>query len=533
MKDTNPIGKESIKWNPLWLLGISLGSITSFDEFAKLFINHFAASKIYVRDSDYISTIKQGQHENLKDYMTRFTIAAMEIPDLNPEVQLHAIKSGLRPKKFQEAIAVAKPKTLEESQDKATEQIEIEELREIRRNERPSFRKEEDKSYNKDSKKPFKLTPKFDSYTRFNTKREDIIKEILHNKLIKPPSRAGSYQDQRYVDKSKHCAFHQKFGHTTDECVIVKDLLERLARQGHLDKYISGRIRPVTQNTSDRQQEQTPNTSDKTRFQPPLTRGVINCISEGFVSGGQTSSARKRSYRAMLMVQQTDETTIRKPHTSQISFEQSDYQARATNLDDHVVISIQARDLLVKKVLLDPSSSADVFFYSTFRKMKLSEHTILPSLGELVRFSGERISILSSIWLKITMGDHPLSETKDVQFLVVDYTSPYNIIIGRPFLNSFGTIVSTIHLCVKFQVQDDQIAIIHSYQIEARQCYNESLKIRSETNQKDELEKEPMMWQISRTLPILIQEEISTTGLHQQMTLKRCYLSTTDGQGLQ
>ncbi|XP_015944126.1 uncharacterized protein LOC107469265 [Arachis duranensis] len=225
----------------LWFSNMPAGSITSFDEFAKMFINHFAASKIYVRDSDYLSTIKQGPHESLKDYMTRFTTAAIEIPDLNPEVQLHAIKSGLRPGKFQEAIAVAKPKTLKEFRDKAIGQIEIEELHETRRNEKPTSRREEERPYksqNRDLKKPFKMDLKFDSYTRFNTRREDIIKEIFHNKLIKPPSRASTYQDQRYVDKTKHCAFHKKFGHTTDECVVVKDTLERLARQGLLDKYI-------------------------------------------------------------------------------------------------------------------------------------------------------------------------------------------------------------------------------------------------------------------------------------------------------
>ncbi|XP_015959654.1 uncharacterized protein LOC107483546 [Arachis duranensis] len=180
----------------LWFFKLPAGSITSFDEFAKMFINHFAASKIYVRDPDYLSTIRQGQHESLKDYMTRFTTAAMEIPDLNPEVQLHAIKSGLRPGKFQEAIAVAKPKTLEEFRDKATGQIEIEKLRETRRNEKPPPRKDDDKpsrSNIKDHRKTLKLNPKFDSYTRFNTRREDIIKDILHNRLIKPPVKAGTY----------------------------------------------------------------------------------------------------------------------------------------------------------------------------------------------------------------------------------------------------------------------------------------------------------------------------------------------------
>ncbi|XP_072083490.1 uncharacterized protein [Arachis hypogaea] len=151
---------------------------------------------------------------------------------------------------------------------------------------------------------------------------------------------------------------------------------------------------------------------------------------------------------------------------STIAFEQSDYQAKATNLDDPVVISIQAGDLLVKKVLLDPGSSADILFYSTVQKMKLSDKIMQPSSGELVGFSEKRVPILRSIWMKVTLGDYPLSTTKDVQFLVVDCPSPYNVILGRPFLNSFGAIISTVHLCAKFQVQDNQVAIIHSDQRE-------------------------------------------------------------------
>ncbi|XP_025616988.1 uncharacterized protein [Arachis hypogaea] len=224
----------------LWFSNLPAGSISSFDRFTKLFVNHFAASKIYIQDSDYLSTIKQGQQESLREYMMRFTEAAMQIPDLNPEVQLHAIKSGLRPGKFQEAIAVTKSKMLKEFREKAQGEIEIEELREARRNEKPMKKEEErpQRSTSRDIRKPFKLAPMFNLYTKFNTKREDKIKEILHNKLIRPPARAGTYQDQKYVDKNKHCALHQKFGHTTDECVMAKDLLERLARQGLLDKYI-------------------------------------------------------------------------------------------------------------------------------------------------------------------------------------------------------------------------------------------------------------------------------------------------------
>ncbi|XP_025692618.1 uncharacterized protein [Arachis hypogaea] len=397
--------------------------------------------------------------------MTRFAKATVEIPDLDPNVHLHALKSGLRPEKFQETIAVTKPKTLEEFREKAAWQMEIEELTEARRTEKPQARREEEKhsraTNQRDNRKPFKLTPKYDAYTQFNTKTEDIIKEILNAIIIKPPSQAGAYQDQRYIDKLKHCAFHQKFGHTTAECVIPKDLLERLARQGHIDKYIGNRMKPTRQNTNDPQIAKGLN--EKAKHQPPPTRGVINCISGGFARGGNTSSARKCNYRTMMMVQTTQASTPQLPSPC-ITFEQADYQAPTSNQDDPVVISIQAGDLLIRKVLFDPSSSADVLFYSTFIKMKLSTNMMQPYVGELVNFSGECVSVLGSIWLKITLGQHPLCHTRDMQFLVVECPSPYNMIMDRPSLNSFYAIVSTVHLCVKFQVSSDATATIHSDQ---------------------------------------------------------------------
>ncbi|XP_072076680.1 uncharacterized protein [Arachis hypogaea] len=463
----------------LWFSKLPAGSISSFEELARSFIDYFAAARIYVHGSDYLSTIRQGPQESLKDYMTRFTEATMEIQDLNPAVHLHALKAGLRLGKFRETIAITKPKTLEEFRERAAGQMEIEELREANRTERKP-RKEEDRiprsAINKELAKPFKLTPKFDNYTRFNTRREKIIKEILNTKIIKPPARAGSYQDQRFVDKSKHCVFHQKYRHTTDECVIAKDLLERLARQGLLDKYIEGR----KHKEGDRDKEERQQTSAKKEANkwpnnsPP--KGVINCISGGFAGGGETNSARKRSYRTMLAIEGTTPRSSKDASDLEITFNQEDISSAAPHSDDPVVISIQTGDLLVRKVLLDPGSSADVLFYTTFLKMKISERLIQPSSRELVGFSGERVPIKGYIWLRTMMGNHPLSRTIDIQYLIVDCPSPYNIILGRPALNMFKAIVSTFHLCVKFQAQDGAIATLHSDRQQARQCYNASLR---------------------------------------------------------
>ena len=63
-----------------------------------------------------------------------------------------------------------------------------------------------------------------------------------------------------------------------------------------------------------------------------------------------------------------------------------------------------------------------------------------------------------------------------MNFLVVDCSSSYNAIIGRPTLNNWKAVTSTYHLSVKFptdygigQVQGDQLA--------ARECYLAMLTI--------------------------------------------------------
>ena len=74
------------------------------------------------------------------------------------------------------------------------------------------------------------------------------------------------------------------------------------------------------------------------------------------------------------------------------------------------------------------------------------------------------------ITLPIVVGVYPQQIAKEVNFLIVDCSSFYNAIIGRPTLNNWKSVMFTYHLSVKFptnygigQVQGDQLA--------ARECY--------------------------------------------------------------
>ena len=77
---------------------------------------------------------------------------------------------------------------------------------------------------------------------------------------------------------------------------------------------------------------------------------------------------------------------------------------------------------------------------------------------------------MGTISLSVIVGAYPRQITKDVNFLVVDCSSFYNAIIGRPTLNSWKVVTSNYHLSVKFpiehgvgQVQGDQLAVKECY----------------------------------------------------------------------
>ena len=54
------------------------------------------------------------------------------------------------------------------------------------------------------------------------------------------PHNARKQQATPTADSSKWCGFHRNYGHTKEDCTILKDQIEYLVRQRLLDKYIAG-----------------------------------------------------------------------------------------------------------------------------------------------------------------------------------------------------------------------------------------------------------------------------------------------------
>ena len=101
---------------------------------------------------------------------------------------------------------------------------------------------------------------------------------------------------------------------------------------------------------------------------------------------------------------------------------------------------------------------------------------LVPTNAPLVGFGGTRVLPLRAITLSVVVGDYPQQISKDMTFLVVDCSSAYNAILGRPTLNSWKAVTSTYHLMIKFPT-DYSVGELRGDQVAARECYITMMEI--------------------------------------------------------
>ena len=85
---------------------------------------------------------------------------------------------------------------------------------------------------------------------------------------------------------------------------------------------------------------------------------------------------------------------------------------------------------------MDNRSSANILYYPAFQQMKLGRDQLRLVNSPLVGFGGTKVQPVGTITLPVVVGAYPQQVTKDVNFLLVNCSSSYNAIIGRPTLNS-------------------------------------------------------------------------------------------------
>ena len=153
-----------------------------------------------------------------------------------------------------------------------------------------------------------------------------------------------------------------------------------------------------------------------------------------------------------------------------MSFNEADAKGVKQPHNDPLVIMLNIEGFNTKRILVDNGSFVDIIYLPTFQQLKLDPKRLHPFKSPLVSCSGNRVYPRGIVTLTVIVGTQPRQLTRQLDFLVVDCPSSYNVIIGRPTLNRWKETMSTYCLKLKFPT-DNGVGKVREDQILARECY--------------------------------------------------------------
>ncbi|KAM0025726.1 putative retrotransposon gag domain, aspartic peptidase domain superfamily [Helianthus debilis subsp. tardiflorus] len=462
-----------------WLLSLPLYSITSFANLVNLFNNQFSCSRKFERLTTDLYRITQGHNESLRDYITKFSKESLDIPNLDMATTVEAFKMGLlRDSLFYDDLVMTPCRNLDEVRTRALRFIRLEDDKRIQERQvgsskqekqGSSFKSNKFKSYNRTDNQNVHAVDQEEDDEDYPPISEYCFSVDSHELILAMPNLGGKARWPRKndkptgaKDKSKWCAYHEDFGHLTEECIALRKEIGYLLSKGHL-KELLGRKKQRTQDP-ERIPEKAP--------APPANAQVINFISGGSDICGTSVSAAKRHAKEAKM--DNGERPIRTSSVSEgkiITFDEDDRINIQDPHHDSLVITLFISNHFVRMILIDGGSSVNIIQLDVLKKMGIPESDITPRSSVLVGFSGETKKTLGDIKLPIYV-----ERLHNYQkFCVIDCLSCCNVILGRPWIHDMKAVPSTYHQCVKLP-SPWGIIKIDSDQQEAKDCYTSSMK---------------------------------------------------------
>ncbi|KAJ8428850.1 hypothetical protein Cgig2_003398 [Carnegiea gigantea] len=173
-------------------------------------------------------------------------------------------------------------------------------------------------------------------------------------------------------------------------------------------------------------------------------------ICEGYYAVHLESSTSRRpaGSQEVLTAQQGSQVTVptmmfggaKKPHFT-------------SSHNDPLVAEMKAASAIVRRILIDTGSTVDIITWDCLKKLK---------------YPGRDIVLLTG------------AKNLEVDFLVADAPTAYNVILGRPTLHKVKAVIASYLLQLQFEAHDRSVDKLQRDQRAARECYLVGIRPRVE-----------------------------------------------------
>ncbi|XP_059290558.1 uncharacterized protein LOC132044087 [Lycium ferocissimum] len=503
-------GETLTKGAMQWYCSLPQHSIPSFELLADAFVKaHAGARKVQARKAD-IFKIFQRDDERLREFVTRFQRERMLLPPVPDEWATQAFTKGLNSRssnasnKLKENLLEFSATTWADVHNRYESKIRVEDdqlglppgpVNRVRGDKskrtfepeynppdryhpypsmRPGFRSEKSRTNSGNRgdrrvdrgdrridrgtssrglqyKTNFATTshlgenPRLSEYN-FNVDPSTLVAAIGKIEGVTRPKPLRTDPSQR--DPKLICDYHGTHGHRTDDCRGLRDEVARLLKNGHLREFLSERGKNNYKNReADRKAE---------KEEP---QHVINMIIGGVeIPRGPilkrtrfsiTREKRSRDYVPDGFISFNDEEVegITQPH------------------NDALVISVLIYKTHVKRILIDPGSSANIIRWKVVEQLDMLDQ-IIPTARILNGFNMASETTRGEITLPASIA----GVVQHTKFYVIDGEMKYNALFGRPWIHMMKAVPSTLHQMLKFSTPDG-IKIIRGEQPAAKEMF--------------------------------------------------------------
>ncbi|XP_050281209.1 uncharacterized protein LOC126722103 [Quercus robur] len=304
----------------------------------------------------------------------------------------------------------------------------------------------------------------------FKEPMHKILDRIKNESFFKWPNKMGGDPSRR--NQNLYCTYHRDKGHTTEQCRVLKDHLGQLVKPGYLKEFVPDSAdQEAGQGV---QQKRNP-------LPPPL--GMIEVIH----AAPRGTAAAKGVLTVACAEGESPEKRMKVGRLT-ISFGKEDLEGTIQPHDDALVVTARISGFLVKRVMIDQGSGADIMYPDLFVGLGLKSQDLAKYDTPLVSFDGRVVIPEGQISLSVDM------EGKEVimTFIVVRSFSPYTAILGKPWIHAMKAVPSTLHVKVKFPTEYG-VAVVRGNQRVARQCLVPAVRWKSEQiGQAEAIEKETL-----------------------------------------